>query len=237
MATLLRFGGSEGVSDRWRWLAVAPLAGGVLWLSNRTLVPLLIDPFYSIDGSGVRVLQLLHLVVSPLLLVGVVAFYEQYASAYSRWGRGGAWALALGFVVIWLVELLRVALGGFGFSYVGIGAAVARHVGTLLVGLGAIGVGLDCWRTGTPSRWMAVWFALGVVVSLVGGGDGSGLYPILPYPLESIVVVARETYYDQLFGLVWTDTVVGEPDLYGELFGVVWIGFGYRLWRPARTGG
>lgn len=208
-----------------------------MWLSNQALVRPPDSPLFSIDDSGVRILQFLHLVVSPLLLVGVVAFSKQYASAYSRWGRGGVRALALGFVVVWVVELVRVALGGFGFSYVGIGAIVARHIGTLLVGFGAIGVGLDCWRTGIPSHWMGVWFALGVAVSLIGGGDGSGLYFVLPYPLENIVVMAREMFYRQLFGLEWTDTVIGEPNLYGELFGVVWIGFGYRLWRPARTGG
>lgn len=71
----------------------------------------------------------------------------------------------------------------------------------IFVGLGAIGVGVDNWKTDRPSKWIG------------------GRFPLaLPVSADIIFWEAR------LNDLIWMGNYY-----YSSLFGLAWIGLGYYL--------
>lgn len=185
------------------WQALAAVGGGVLW----TLVPVVYGIqgiVYSVEALDIVPLALVPALAPPLLVLGVRGFHERYASSYSPWGRGGLWALALGLVGLWPFALLE-------FVSVGMGAGIAIYATAIAAGgvveLGTIGVAIDCWRSGVPSRRMAVWFP-----------------PALP--LSALVNYWAAHLHDHI-------RMGGH--YYAGLFGVAWIAVGYRLLKPAQT--
>lgn len=204
MSTPFSYGTSRGPS-REGWAAAAAVVGGVIW----AILPIVFnydDVIYSIDILDPFDPSILPALAVPLLILGVRGFYERYADAYSLWGRGGLWAIGLGLVGLWpfgLLEFLRIYLGisvsfglGFGAYFLAIGAAI-------FVGLGAIGVGIDSWKTGRPSKWMGVWFPLAL-------------------PVSALVNV----WAAHLNDFIWMGN-----HYYSGLFGLAWIGLGYYLLR------
>lgn len=200
MSTPFSYGTSRGPS-REGWAAAAAVVGGVIW----AILPIVFnydDVIYSINLLDPVDPSILTALAVPRLILGIWGFYEQYADAYSLWGRGGMWAIGLGLLGLWpfgLLRFMRIYLGfwvGFGAIFMAFGAAI-------IIGLGAVGVGIDSWKTGRPSKWLGVWFPLALPIS------------------------AMVNYWAaHLNDIIWMG-----GHYYSGLFGLAWIGLGYYLLR------
>lgn len=186
--------------------AAAAIIGGVCW----SILPLLYFYVRELHAIGIPIQyahSLLPAIAVPLLLIGLRGFYNRYGQTYSTLGRGGLWGLGIGLLGLWPLGMIGFLSTSFDISISfarGFWVIPVAVVGVVVIELGATGVGVDAWKTDTPSRWMGVWFPL-----------------LLP---ASILV----NYY---LGFATSILPNIGGHYYSGLFGLAWIGLGYFLWR------
>lgn len=186
-----------------RWFGVPAFVSGVLLL----LAPVL---------YGVRSLQSStsfdYLVfASPLLLiVGLYGFHREHGSAYTWKADVGTWLVAGG--LLGIVPMLAHRTVTQYTLPTAVPLMVLAMVGIVLLEAGTIGIGIDAWRTETPSKRLAVGLPLSLPVSAIANG--------LFGPIGAEIITLPFW-----FGLHW----------YGGLFGLAWIGIGYYALRPTRA--
>lgn len=178
------FGGTSGI------------LGGVVFLA----APLLFD----LDGAplDVRYYHVLFVVAVILLIAATSIFYEEYAPAYSPIGKIGILSLGLGLLLLLpfsLGEVIAQSVHRFFVYFVLLATAV-------VLGLGAIGVGIDSLRTDVPGRWFSIWFPVTL---------------LLPFALLDID--------PGILDWLWLGN---NPT--AAIFGLAWIGMGVALLRTSR---
>lgn len=184
----------------------AAIIGGVCW----SILPLLYLYGRELHSIGLPIQyarSLLPAIAVPLVVIGVRGYSNRYGETYSSLGRGGLRGLAIGILCLWplgVLSLLDVYVGvsiGFGGGIWVVAVAIA---GALIAGLAALGVGLDAWKTRTPSRWMGLWFPALLPASI-----------LLNYWLVAVTSILPN---------------IG-GHFYSGLYGLAWIGVGYHQWR------
>jgi len=168
-----------------RWYAVPAVLGGAVLAAN---------PVIGSTAELVEPLEYGHLVVvAPLLVVlGLVGFYRTYADTYSTLGRVGTWLLGVGTLGFVPISTHRTVV-----SYTlpeGVALFAAGVVGAVLAEAGTVGIAVDAWRTGRPSKWLAVWLPLALPATAVINYVGATTLGLL-----SVVF----NYHTGVFGLTW----------------------------------
>lgn len=137
--------------------ALFAIIGGITFIA----IPLFLPP----HGSATLHASYIPLVVAVLLVVvGIWSFHTKYAVSYSWVGRGGLWVLGLG-----TFGLLPYSLHPLLADSIGTGILIMLiwRVAIVLIGIGAVGIGIDSYRTGLPTPLLGIWFPAALLVPVV----------------------------------------------------------------------
>lgn len=163
-----------------RWGGLACMVGGALWALTPLRQPLLGG---ELPGSPVfRPYNLVLVIISVLLTLGLLALRSRYRHRYRRPGAVGDFVVLVGYALQLLGSLPAVVLPADRLAVVMAGQDLG-FLGALVAGIGALPLGVALWRAGGGSRTGAallvsalpVGFVGAVLISVAGWADVAGL--------------------------------------------------------------
>jgi hypothetical protein len=160
---------------------LAGMVGGALWALTPLREPLLGGRFP--EHPVFRPYNLVLLIITVLLALGLWALRERHKGSYGRLGTAGVAVVFVGYALMFLGSVPAVVLSPEGWRGLIMAGQDLGFLGALVAGVGALLLGIALWRTPSAPRAGALLLIcalpvgiLGVIfVSALGFADIAGL--------------------------------------------------------------
>jgi hypothetical protein len=146
--------------------AVASMVGGALWALTPLREPLLGGRFP--EHPVFRPYNLVLLVITVLLAVGLWALRARYKGSYGRLGTAGVVVVFVGYALMFLGSFPAVVLSPEGSRGLIMAGQDLGFLGALVAGVGAVLLGIALLRTRLAPRAAALLLILALPVGILG---------------------------------------------------------------------
>ena len=146
--------------------AVASMVGGALWALTPLREPLLGGRFP--EHPVFRPYNLVLLVITVLLAVGLWALRARYKGSYGRLGTAGVVVVFVGYALMFLGSFPAVVLSPEGSRGLIMAGQDLGFLGALVAGVGAVLLGIALLRTRLAPRAAALLLILALPVGFLG---------------------------------------------------------------------